>query len=169
MIQANSRALTGNPHPNIFLNLSTAPPMVQRAGFSPRREEQQYHHHRFPGNHYKVMYAGINSNTSLTHPKCRGPPSLVGQPGMPDPAPRAKGYRPKFTFDDDQLLIDLKEKRNLTWKQITEFFPGRSSGSLEVRYCTKLKTKATVWSEETVSRSCLSCDRLGNHSFENAK
>jgi hypothetical protein len=27
----------------------------------------------------------------------------------------------------------------LAWKQIAEFFPGRSSGTLQVRYCTKLK------------------------------
>lgn len=69
---------------------------------------------------------------------------------MPDPAPRPKGFRPKFTPEDDQLLVDLKEKKNLSWKQIADFFPGRSSGSLEVRYCTKLKTRATFWTDEMV-------------------
>ncbi|KAJ5404057.1 hypothetical protein N7509_003928 [Penicillium cosmopolitanum] len=39
----------------------------------------------------------------------------------------------------DELLIDLKEARGLTWKQIAEYFPERSKGSLQVRYCTRLK------------------------------
>ena len=40
---------------------------------------------------------------------------------------------------DDQLLIELKEERSLPWKRIAEYFPGRSEGSLQVRYCTRLK------------------------------
>lgn len=74
---------------------------------------------------------------------------MVGQAGMPLPAPRPKGPKLKFTPEDDQLLIDLKENKNLTWKQIADFFPGRSSGTLQVRYCTKLKAKTTQWTEET--------------------
>lgn len=46
--------------------------------------------------------------------------------------------------------MDLKEKKNLTWKQIADFFPGRSSGTLQVRYCTKLKAKTTNWTDEMV-------------------
>jgi len=74
----------------------------------------------------------------------------VGQEGMPPPAPRPRGPKLKFTPEDDQLLVDLKEKKNLTWKQIADFFPGRSSGTLQVRYCTKLKAKTTVWTDEMV-------------------
>src|SRR3954471_1318248 len=70
--------------------------------------------------------------------------------GMPPPAPRPRGPKLKFTPEDDQLLIDLKENKNLTWKQIADFFPGRSSGTLQVRYCTKLKAKTTQWTDETV-------------------
>jgi hypothetical protein len=80
-----------------------------------------------------------------------GPPSVVGQDGMPPPAARPRGPKLKFTPEDDQLLVDLKEKKNLTWKQIADFFPGRSSGTLQVRYCTKLKAKTTVWTDEMVS------------------
>ncbi|KAJ5265168.1 hypothetical protein N7524_006186 [Penicillium chrysogenum] len=40
---------------------------------------------------------------------------------------------------DDQLLIELKEERSLPWKRIAEYFPERSEGSLQVRYCTRLK------------------------------
>lgn len=70
---------------------------------------------------------------------------------MPPPAPRPRGPKLKFTPEDDQLLIDLKENKSLTWKQIADFFPGRSSGTLQVRYCTKLKAKTTQWTDETVS------------------
>ncbi|KAF2752578.1 hypothetical protein EJ05DRAFT_481179 [Pseudovirgaria hyperparasitica] len=80
--------------------------------------------------------------------KIAGPPSVVGLEGMPDPAPRARGPKLKFTPENDQLLVDLKEKKILTWKQIADFFPGRSSGTLQVRYCTKLKAKTTVWNDE---------------------
>lgn len=82
-----------------------------------------------------------------------GAPSVVGNPGMPPPAPRPRGPKLKFTPEDDQLLIDLKENKALTWKQIADFFPGRSSGTLQVRYCTKLKAKTTQWTEETVGFS----------------
>ena len=75
---------------------------------------------------------------------------MVGMEGMPAPAPRPRGPKLKFTPEDDQLLVDLKENKSLTWKQIAEFFPGRSSGTLQVRYCTKLKAKTTQWTEETV-------------------
>ncbi|KAI1265236.1 hypothetical protein F5Y18DRAFT_63505 [Xylariaceae sp. FL1019] len=76
-------------------------------------------------------------------------PSVVGQVGMPLPAPRPRGPKLKFTPEDDALLIDLKENKSLTWKQIADFFPGRSSGTLQVRYCTKLKAKTTQWTDET--------------------
>jgi hypothetical protein len=70
---------------------------------------------------------------------------------MPAPAPRPRGPKLKFTPEDDSLLVELKEKKNLTWKQIADFFPGRSSGTLQVRYCTKLKAKTTAWTDEMVS------------------
>lgn len=110
-----------------------------------------HHHHRLPdqGPPSKMMRrdggdAGMSSNVG-------GAPSVVGQVGMPSPAPRPRGPKLKFTPEDDQLLIDLKENKNLTWKQIADFFPGRSSGTLQVRYCTKLKAKTTQWTDETVS------------------
>jgi hypothetical protein len=79
-----------------------------------------------------------------------GSSSVVGQAGMPDPAPRPRGPKLKFTSEEDALLVDLKENKNLTWKQIADFFPGRTSGTLQVRYCTKLKAKGTVWTDELV-------------------
>ncbi|KAI9691247.1 MAG: hypothetical protein M1820_009824 [Bogoriella megaspora] len=116
---------------------------------------QQHHHHRLPNqpppSKMQRQY-GESSQMSPTSPTlmqhAHGPPSVVGQEGMPPPAPRPRGPKLKFTPEDDQLLVDLKEKKNLTWKQIADFFPGRSSGTLQVRYCTKLKAKTTVWTDD---------------------
>jgi hypothetical protein len=115
----------------------------------------QHHHHRLPNQPppTKMRRLGYDSPPPQQH----GPPSVVGQEGMPPPAPRPRGPKLKFTPEDDQLLVDLKEKKNLTWKQIADFFPGRSSGTLQVRYCTKLKAKTTVWTDEMVSSNDLHC------------
>lgn len=104
---------------------------------------QQHHHHRLPA---QLLSAHDTSPTTSG-----GPPSVVGQPGMPEPAPRPRGPKLKFTPEEDALLVDLKEEKNLTWKQIADFFPGRTSGTLQVRYCTKLKAKDVVWTDEMVS------------------
>ncbi|KAL8422639.1 hypothetical protein RB596_003074 [Gaeumannomyces avenae] len=103
-----------------------------------------HHHHRMPdaAPPAKMMRRDSQGGGG-------GAPSVVGQAGMPPPAPRPRGPKLKFTPEDDQLLIDLKENKSLTWKQIADFFPGRSSGTLQVRYCTKLKAKTTQWTDET--------------------
>ncbi|EEH48314.2 uncharacterized protein PADG_04398 [Paracoccidioides brasiliensis Pb18] len=123
--------------------------------------QQHHHHHRLPS---QATLAGAQrSDADLTSPGgVSGPPSVVGQPGMPDPAPRPRGPKLKFTPEEDALLVELKENKNLTWKQIADFFPGRTSGTLQVRYCTKLKAKATVWTDETVQRL-----RNAIHEYEN--
>ncbi|KAJ5492747.1 hypothetical protein N7539_001493 [Penicillium diatomitis] len=105
---------------------------------------QQHHHHRLPAQL-------LNAHDSLVTVS-GGPPSVVGQPGMPEPAPRPRGPKLKFTPEEDALLVDLKEEKNLTWKQIADFFPGRTSGTLQVRYCTKLKAKDVVWTDEMLAR-----------------
>jgi hypothetical protein len=104
-----------------------------------------HHHHHLPdtGPPTKMMRREGDMGGA-------GAPSVVGQAGMPSPALRPRGPKLKFTPEDDQLLIDLKEHKSLTWKQIADFFPGRSSGTLQVRYCTKLKAKTTQWTDETV-------------------
>ena len=123
---------------------------------------QHHHHHRLPEHGRSTKLSrhddGRGSDTSI------GTPSVVGQDGMPSPAPAPRGPKLKFTSEDDQLLVDLKENKNLTWKQIAEFFPGRSSGTLQVRYCTKLKAKTTQWTDETVS-----CALSWNHALPETK
>lgn len=80
--------------------------------------------------------------------------AVVGKPGYPDPA-KPRGPKARFTPDDDQLLKTLKEdytSPKLSWKQIADFFPDRASGTLQVRYCTKLRRKDDVsWTIELVS------------------
>ncbi|ROT38460.1 hypothetical protein SODALDRAFT_339863 [Sodiomyces alkalinus F11] len=118
-----------------------------------------HHHHRLPD---------TGPPSKLTRREGEGgvggAPSVVGQPGMPPAAPRPRGPKLKFTPEDDQLLIDLKENKNLTWKQIADFFPGRSSGTLQVRYCTKLKAKTTQWTDETDEKL-----RAAMQEYENEK
>lgn len=111
--------------------------------------QQQHHHHRLPNQPPPSKYqrTGYGESSSAQD---HGAPSVVGQAGMPEPAPRPKGPKLKFTPEDDALLMQLKETKDLTWKQIADFFPGRSSGTLQVRYCTKLKAKTTAWTDEMV-------------------
>lgn len=82
---------------------------------------------------------------------------------MPEPAAKPKGPKLKFTPEDDALLVELKETKNLTWKQIADFFPGRSSGTLQVRYCTKLKAKTMVWTDDMVSHADLHDEDYETH------
>lgn len=151
-----------NPYGQATGSVSLAHPAQQ--GYSlhqyPPPQQQQHtlpptHHHHLPNTHRNKRQQMEGSLSSPIHQ--HGPPSVVGAQGMPPPAPRPRGPKLKFTPEDDQLLVDLKEKKNLTWKQIADFFPGRSSGTLQVRYCTKLKAKTTVWTDEMVSHlSCIS-------------
>src|SRR5690606_22221665 len=105
--------------------------------------------------------SGMAGPSSMTGPTALGPPSGPSHPGMPPQAQRPRGPKVKFTPEDDTLLVDLKENKALTWKQIAEYFPGRTSGTLQVRYCTKLKAKTTQWTDETVSKfgACLGAAR----------
>ncbi|KAI5780004.1 hypothetical protein EDC01DRAFT_754298 [Geopyxis carbonaria] len=131
--------------------------------------QQSHHHHHLPDQPppAKIARTGPQMGLGSMSPgmgmggPSGGPPG--GPPGgpsgpsgsvqvMPSPAPRPKGPKLKFTPEDDTLLVDLKENKALTWKQIADFFPGRSSGTLQVRYCTKLKAKTIQWTDESVQR-----------------
>lgn len=113
----------------------------------------QYHTHALPNQGHRSKMPRLSSEGDSMVGPSGGAPSVVGLEGMPAPAPRPRGPKLKFTPEDDGLLVDLKENKSLTWKQIAEFFPGRSSGTLQVRYCTKLKAKTTQWTDETVRLS----------------
>lgn len=116
-----------------------------------RRDTHQYqHHHRLPDQSPSAKSPRLE-NVDLGTPEREGSHvNLVGTKGMPEPAAKPKGPKLKFTPEDDTLLVELKETTNMTWKQIADFFPGRSSGTLQVRYCTKLKAKTVDWSDDMV-------------------
>jgi hypothetical protein len=40
---------------------------------------------------------------------------------------------------DEELLLSLKDKQGMEWKEICERFPGRSPGAVKVRYYTLRK------------------------------
>ncbi|QIW98772.1 hypothetical protein AMS68_004290 [Peltaster fructicola] len=117
-----------------------------------QQQPQQHHHHSLPVQPPSNNIHSSDNGESFREREQGGAPNMVGFQGMPEPAPRPKGPKLKFTGADDALLIELKEGKNLTWKQIADFFPGRSSGTLQVRYCTKLKAKTTVWTDEMVHK-----------------
>ncbi len=52
-----------------------------------------------------------------------------------------RGRNLPFSQVDKELLIQLKEEDQLRWAEIVEYFPGRSKGTLQVHYCTKLKRR----------------------------
>jgi hypothetical protein len=47
----------------------------------------------------------------------------------------------QFSEEDNARLKRLKEVDQLSWKKITEHFPGRTQGTLQVHYCTKVKNR----------------------------
>ena len=133
-------------HPSSHVSASHAFPSPLSLSL-PLPVPQQHHHHRLPphsGLHATHPGHGSSSPPPLSQP------SVVGQLGMPEPAPRPKNPKTKFMADEDALLVQLKEDKNLTWRQIADFFPGRTSGTLQVRYCTKLKAKDVVWTDDMV-------------------
>ncbi|KAH2484046.1 hypothetical protein KXW70_007806, partial [Aspergillus fumigatus] len=55
------------------------------------------------------------------------------------PSGCATGRRVAVLSEEDKLLLKLKQKEHLPWSEIVKHFPGRTKGSLQVRYSTKLK------------------------------
>ncbi|ERF72183.1 hypothetical protein EPUS_02974 [Endocarpon pusillum Z07020] len=131
-----------------FLSQQMPQPQYQSREYQPLAAHQ-HHHHRLP---IQTRHESLPPLLHSSPPGILPGTSVVGQEGMPEPASRPRGPKLKFTAQEDQMLVELKENKNLTWKQIADFFPGRTSGTLQVRYCTKLKAKTVIWTEDTVQR-----------------
>ncbi|PHH68505.1 hypothetical protein CDD82_508 [Ophiocordyceps australis] len=137
---AAAAVYSAGPHEHQTPVQGQSPASASSAASSQHSQPQMHHHHHLPD---------LDSpSRGMRNDERGGAPSVVGQEGMPAPAPRPRGPKLKFTAHDDQLLVDLKENKSLTWKQIADFFPGRTHGTLQVRYCTKLKAKTTLWTDE---------------------
>jgi hypothetical protein len=63
------------------------------------------------------------------------------------PSGCATSRRAAVLSEEDKLLMKLKQKDHLPWSEIVKHFPGRTKGSLQVRYSTKLK--GLSWFDET--------------------
>jgi hypothetical protein len=115
---------------------------------------QQHHHHRLPSQaRTHVNSDGDSGNGSALGAAGDDDMSFMNQEGLPAILPEPKAKKTKFGKVEDDTLIELKEHWKFTWKQIQFWFPGRASGTLQVRYCTKLKVKDLkdiVWTEEMV-------------------
>lgn len=61
------------------------------------------------------------------------------QPSSTKPSAHATRFLP----DEDELLMELKERRCLPWSRIAKHFPGRTKNSLQVRYSTRLKDRGS--------------------------
>jgi hypothetical protein len=59
-------------------------------------------------------------------------------------APPSRNKRTPFTLKEDALLVDLKENKGWRWTQIKQEFPQRTLNSLQVHYCTKLKSTVLI-------------------------
>ena len=67
-------------------------------------------------------------------------PTQVRKTGSGLPS-QIKGTR--FTEKEDAKLIDMKEIKCLSWDEIEGAFPGRTRATLQVRYSTRLKRRAS--------------------------
>ena len=63
----------------------------------------------------------------------------------------SKRRQARFLYTKEDLLIELKEQRDpkLSWKQIQRHFPNRTTASLQVHYCMRLKSRR-IWKRRTV-------------------
>ncbi|KAI7713570.1 WD40 repeat-like protein [Hortaea werneckii] len=68
--------------------------------------------------------------------------AAYASPTIQDKAP-SSGAKKRFTPDENALLVKLKEVDGLSWREITDYFPGRSQNTLGVHYSTKVH-KRTV-------------------------
>ena len=85
--------------------------------------------------------AGSNASLSARPTRPAQPFSVCNRADNASGATQSRNKRPRFTADEDAKLVDLKEGRGWSWEDIQREFPGRSTGSLQVRYSTRLKEK----------------------------
>lgn len=110
-----------------------------------------YYHPPPPGSQYDGSGAAGTMYASRSTRNRPNKESKLHKEGFPSMVPRAQP-RTRFQKHEDETLKELKEHPdNLSWKQIAEFFPGRNPGTLQVRFCTKLKKKEKIdWDPEKV-------------------
>lgn len=111
---------------------------------------QQHHHHRLPSQALATTSSGGDCPEATEPPQSQMDLSFMSIPGVPRPWPAPKIAKTRFGHKEDDMLIELKERWNFSWKQIECFFPGRKQQTLQVRYCTKLKERTVIWDDDKV-------------------
>ncbi|KAH9844707.1 WD40 repeat protein [Teratosphaeria destructans] len=81
------------------------------------------------------------SQNGTAHPSTRETPLTQATPAAATPA---SGHGARFTPEEDALLARLKEVEDMSWREIAEYFPGRTEGALGVRYSTKIKNRGIL-------------------------
>jgi hypothetical protein len=117
---------------------------------------QQHHHHRMPTQALATTPSGGESSNYQDSKEIKEQEvdlSFLNMPGLPDRFPKPKVSKTRFGKKEDAMVVMLKEKYNLSWKQIAWFFPGRQPGTLQVRYCNLLKVRQVDWDDEKVRLS----------------
>ncbi|KAJ5430072.1 Cytochrome c oxidase subunit Vb [Penicillium cf. griseofulvum] len=105
---------------------------------------QQHHHHRLP---LQALVATGQGSEATRSSSPQIDCSHLTAPGMPARFPRPKAPKTRFTPEEDERLIELKEVHKLCWRDIAWFFPGRKQQTLQVRYSTKLKERIPDWGD----------------------
>jgi hypothetical protein len=86
-----------------------------------------------------------SANRTCRHSRTAASRVTTCGPTKPGLTEQDSATRARFTAEEDELLVELKAVRRMPWREIhrlfSETFPGRSVGTLQVRYCTKLKGK----------------------------
>ena len=86
--------------------------------------------------HYSIRLKARSQGSALIHPQAE---AAAG------PAHRQQdNHGNLYTPAEDALLLKLKEVKMLNWDEIVPHFNGRTSGSLQVRYSSKLKGRSHV-------------------------
>lgn len=110
---------------------------------------QQHHHHYLPPQ--TLLHPDPHGLRPDTHYESSEHANIVDQPGMPAPTPKPTKPKTLFTPEENKKIKYLKEVKRLTWPQIMQFFPGRSTGTLQVRYSKRLKDRDVNWTDRLVS------------------
>jgi WD40 repeat protein len=82
----------------------------------------------------------VNDKGSQKRIETNAKPKIVPQQTRPTNNSGSNHGIP-YTKEEDDLLKYLREERNVSWDEMIDHFSGRTRGSLQVRYSTKLKNR----------------------------
>ncbi|KAI9715638.1 MAG: hypothetical protein M1812_005790 [Candelaria pacifica] len=101
-----------------------------------------------PDSPFSAYYPDTRHTNSINQdtPRVAGQSNRVKRSKL---SPQFRGRRSRFTLNEDAMLVDLKENRALSWKEILLNFPDRSLATLQVHYSTKLRNRANTFEKRS--------------------